>query len=145
LTTKILTEIIGKHGEIVKRKKFPVEDGTVLIRKGKRGPGGAAYKPKFNRNCLLWEKRGLIPFKSYKPKLMLMEGADRCIEFNSDSVDIPMWDRKTEENLFKASVIKAAGATVQKIQIPFIFYILIFFGIILQFFTILILTGRVRI
>jgi len=74
-----------------------------------------------------------------------MEGADKCVSFKKDNLDLPCWDRPTEEKLFEVSVIKAAGATVQKIQIPIILYILLFVIVALSFIQLMVMTGRLRI
>jgi hypothetical protein len=145
---KILVEIIGENG-IKQRKKFPIEGNKVVIRPPRRGPGGAGYYVEFDRDCLLPYEVGFGPFKRLKHKLMLIEGADHCISFRVKDgealVDMPVWDRWSEERLFKANVIKAAGSTIQQVKIPAIIYILLFLTFAMQFITLLVASGRIRI
>ena len=147
-TPKILVEIIDETG-IKQKKKFPIESNKIVIRKGKKGPGNIAYKPSFDRDCLLNYQKGFGPFKKLKQKLLLVEGADKCISFkfhkDTAKVDMPVWSRQSEQNLFRASVIKAAGATVQRLQIPVFVYILLFVTAALGFIQLLISTGKIRV
>ena len=141
---KILVEIIGPNG-VKSRKKYPIEGNTVVIRKAKRGRGPAAYKPTFTKDCVVPYNKGIWPFRRLKQKLMLMEDADACIDFYSfTKVNVPTFDRKTSEELFEANVVRKAGATTTKVQVPLSLYL--FMGIIavLAFVNILISTGRVR-
>jgi len=142
---KILVEIIGEEG-IKSKKKYPIEGSTIVIQPRKtRNPG---YYAKFDRNCLLSYFVGFGPFKRLKQKLLLIEGADKCVNFNftetPGEVDMPFWDRETEKKLFEASVIKAAGASVQRIKIPIFLYILVFMGFAIGFLNFLVATGRIR-
>jgi len=142
---KILVEIIGEEG-IKLKKKYPIEGNTIVIQPRKtRNPG---YYPKFGRNCLLSYFVGFGPFKRLKQKLLLIEGANECVSFNftgkTAEVDMPIWDRETEQKLFEASVIKAAGASVQRIKIPIFLYILVFMGFAIGFLNFLVATGRIR-
>jgi len=144
---KILVEIYSPDGYLIKKGKFPiVGNGTAVeIRPPGKGPGQPAYRPKFDKDCKLTYMGGIWPFKSLKQKLMLIDGANHCIRFRKKGVDPAVWDREAEEELFKASVIKAAGATVQKMQIPATLYVFLFILFILSLIQILIMTGRLRI
>jgi len=142
---KILVEIIGEEG-IKSKKKYVIEGNTIVIQPRKtRNPG---YYPKFDRNCLLSYFVGFGPFKRLKQKLLLIDGASECVSFNftetRGEVDMPFWDRETEKKLFEASVIKAAGASVQRIKIPIFLYILVFMGFAIGFLNFLVATGRIR-
>ena len=145
---KILVEIIGENG-VKSKKKYPIEADKVVIDPGKRGRGNPPYKPSFNKDCILPYYTGFGPFKRLKQKLLLIDGASKCVsfEFNNGKgiVDMPLWDRPTEEKLFDASVIKAAGATTQKVKISPLLYIALFMVVGMQFLTILLLTGKVRV
>ena len=147
---KILVEIIGEEG-IKSRKKYPVEGNKVVIRPARRGPGGTAYKPEFDKDCLLNYWSGWGPFKRLKQKLLLIDGADRCVSFRTKpnegvvEVEMPTFDRKTAEDLFKANVIKAAGSTLQKITVPISMYLLLGMVAVMNFIILLILTGRIRV
>jgi len=144
---KILVEIIGEAG-IKSRKKYPIEGDKILIRKGKRGRGNPAYKPSFDKNCILPYTIGWGPFKRHREKLLLIDGANDCVSFNfkngEASVKKPLWDKETEEDLFKANVIKAAGATVQRVKIPALLYVALFLVVGMQFLTLLVASGRIR-
>jgi hypothetical protein len=143
---KILVEIYDSTG-LKSRKKYPIEADQVVIRKGRPVPGGAAYKAKFDEDCVVYFWSGYWPFKSLKRKLMLQDGATECINIRAPPMifKIPMWDRATEEELFKASVIKASGASMLKLQIPTLLYIMSFAGIAISVIILMVLTGRVRI
>lgn len=144
LKPKILVEIIGPNG-IKSRKKYEIEGNTVVISKAKRGRGPPAYKPKFTKDCIVPYRKGIWPFKMLKHKLILMEGANECITFfDAYGVFVPTFDRSTSENLFQANVIKSAGTTATKVQVPLTLYL--FLGIILALtlMNFLTVTGRVR-
>lgn len=141
---KILVEIIGANG-IKSRKKYPIESNKVVIRAAKRGRGNPAYTVGFDRSCILDDRKGFWIFKRLTRKLMLMEGADHCIRFEGATADKAMWDRHTEENLFNANVIKAAGATLQKITVPTLLYVMLFLIAGLEFISLLLASGRIRI
>lgn len=144
--SKILVEIYDKTG-LKQRKKFPIEGNSVLIRAGRRGPGGLAQAPTFDEDCVVYFYSGWWPFKQLKRKLLWKEGAERFINFRAEpeGFEMPQWDRRSEEEFFKASVIKAAGATVSKLQVPALLYVLIFANIALTFIGFLVSSGRVRI
>jgi len=74
---KIRVEIIGPGG--MHAKNYVIEENTVIIRKGRRGSGGASYKPEFTRDCLIEYKTGIWPFRKLRKKLMLFDGGDKCI------------------------------------------------------------------
>jgi len=120
-----------------------------VIRPARRGPGGAPYKAKFDRDCIIVYWKGFGPFKKLCQKLILIEGAEECIRFRfmgkEYELNMPVFDRDAAENFFKAAVIKAAGATVQKITIPISVYIILVLVAIMQFISLLILSGRVKI
>lgn len=140
---KVLVEIIGEEG-IKSRKKYPIEGDKVIIKKGKTGRGHAAYAPTFDRNCFVYYKAGL--FRTLQRKLILMEDAEKCVSFkDKDNVDLPSWDRPSLEHASEATVLKAAGASMQKIQIPVVLYILLFVSVALGIIQILLMTGRLKI
>jgi hypothetical protein len=137
---KIRVEIITEQG--LKRRKVPIKGTTVEIEKPSKGNVG--YYPRFNREGILMYSTGKWIFKRHHKKLMLLYGASECIKFTKDSVDMATWDKKTEENLFKANVIKSAGETTQKVMIPIFVYLLFMAIIILQIFNMLLASGRIR-
>lgn len=145
---KILVEIIGESG-IKKRKKYPIEANKVVIRKAKRGRGNPAYKPSFDKNCILPYDVGWGPFKRRKEKLVLIEDANRCVSFKFEkgkaTIGMPTWDKDALEKASEANVIKSAGASVQRIKIPALVYVGLFMVVALQIITLLVVSGRVRI
>lgn len=138
---KILVEILGDLG-IKSRKKYPIENNMVVLRKKeKRLP---AYKAKFGKDSIIFYNVGFWIFKRLKQKLMIIEGASECVSFNNKKVNVPVWDRKTSQDLFKANVIKSAGQTTQKVTIPAMLYIVLAGVIFMQILTVLISSGNVR-
>lgn len=141
---KILVEIIGPNG-IKSRKKYPIEEDKVVIRQAKRGRGPPAYKASFNKDCIVPYWKGIWPFKRLKQKLILMEGSDHCVTFYDDyGVFVPSFDRSSSEKLFQANVIKSAGSTTTKVQVPLSLYLFLGVIAVMAFVNILISTGRVR-
>lgn len=144
---KIKVNLITPIGR--KKKKYPVEGNHIIIRPAKRGRGGGpAYKAEFDKDCVVSFDVGFGPFKFAKKELYLIEGADHCISFHfapkGAEVNMPTWDRYSEEDLFKASVIKAAGASTQKVTVPTIFYVLMFMTFAIGFINFLMARGMLR-
>lgn len=138
---KILVEVLGATG-IKSRKKYPIENNMVVLRKKeKRLP---AYKAKFSKDSIIFYNVGFWIFKRLKQKLMIIEGASECVSFKNSKVTVPVWDRKSSEDLFKANVIKSSGQTTQRVQIPAMLYVVLAGIIFLQVFTALIITGSIR-
>ena len=142
---KIKVDVINESG--LKTKKYPIEGNQIIIKPAKRGRGGAGYAAKFDKNCLLPYHVGLWPFKHLKQKLMLIEGAAKCVsfDFTDKKANMPNWSREALERASEATVIKAAGATFQKLKIPTLLYIALFLVVGLEFLNLLVLTGKVTI
>ena len=136
---KLLAEIILPHLTI--RKKLLIEGNKIVVRKETKKSVG--YKVGFDKNSLLPYKN-LLGFT--KNKVMFVDGADKCISFNvSDNraeIDIPVWDRKTEEALMEAEVVKTSGNVSGKLEIPALLYILVVCGIFVSLLTVLVASGR---
>jgi len=123
MPNKLLVEIIGAQG-IKQRKKFKVDQDSVILRKG-RGRGITDWKPKFTRDNLLDYTVGVWPFKRLKRKLMIREGASSFMDFSSNGTDhLPDLTLKDIENLADAKVIKNAGKTTQKVTVPLSLYVI---------------------
>ena len=146
-------EIIDEFG-VKSKKKYPIRGNKVIIRPARKGPGGTEYAPTFDKSCILPYVVGWGPFKRLKHKLVLIDGANRCVSFRFTKdeqgnkvamIDVPVWDRWTEEEFFKANVIKAAGSTIQKVSIPTSVYVLLALIFIMQIIGLLVASGRVRI
>jgi len=142
---KILVEIYTPNGFLLSKKKYPFCEDYVEIRQPRRGAGGTPYRPKYGKDCIISYVSGLPGFRQVKQKLMLIQGAERCMSFSKDGLEPALWNRQTEEEFFKASVIKAAGTTTQKIQVPTLFYVVILINIALTFVVLLVSSGRVKI
>jgi len=138
---KIRVETITANG--MTATKRVIRGNKVIIRKGKETVD--EYAPTFDHTCVLNYRSG-FPFKRHKQKLLLMEGADHCISFHFSlpEADIPMWDRRTEERLFEANVVKASGSTHQKIVLPTMFYLLTIMALVFSLLSFLQLAGVVR-
>ena len=139
---KELVEIIGENG-IKKRKKYPVKENKVSIEPPKvRGRGHSGWMPEFSKGCFLYFRAGI--FGKLKRKLMVMEGASKCIEFKGkDDVVIPVYDRGASKRFFEAEVIKSAGASTQKVTVPIFVYLLLFMALMLGIVNILVSSGRI--
>jgi len=139
---KEIVEIIGENG-IKKRKKYPIEQNKVVIDKQKTKHAG--WMPEFTKDSFLYYFSGVFPFKRLKRKLMIMEGADKCIEFRGkDDVEVPVYNKEAVKKLFEVEVIKHAGATTQKVTVPLFVYLLMFLVLMLEIVNILFTTGRIR-
>ena len=139
---KEIVEIIGDSG-IKKRKKYPIEQNKVVIDKQKTKHAG--WMPEFTKHSFLYYFSGVFPFKRLKRKLMVMEGADKCIEFRGkDDVEVPVYNKEVVKKLFEVEVIKHAGATTQKVTVPIFVYLLLFLVLMLGIVNILFTSGRIR-
>lgn len=143
---KIKVEIVYKNGES-RIKKCKIVGNTVVIEAKKRGRGGSGWSPTFDIGSIIERKTRKLIFKVTEKRLMVTEGSDKCVNFapNQDKTKIPLWNRETEQKLFEANVIKAAGASTQKITIPIAIYILIVLTFAVSFINFLVSTGRLRI
>lgn len=119
------------HGNLKKKaKKYKVIEGNFLeIKKGGKGRGNISYRPSFNPSTSFIYYKGKLG--GLKRKLMLVSGAKKCIEFTKN-VKVPSVDPETMSEYFKAHVVKSAGATTQKVDVPLILYILIGLGVFLS-------------
>ena len=140
-----LVEIIGENG-IKICKKYPIKENKVLIEPPKvRGRGHSGWTPEFSKDAFLYYVGGNFLFKKLKRKLMVKDGASKCIEFyGKDAEKIPFYDRETAKKLFEAEVIKHAGATTQKIGIPLFVYLLLFLLLMIGIVNILFTSGRIH-
>ena len=147
---KILTEIYYPEG--MRKKKLKAEGGQVIVRKGAKGRGKADYRATFTRESLIhYQKKALWPLpypNVLKQKLMLIDGADECITLKYDEGEasqMPVWSREVEEKLFEANVLKAAGSISQKIEVPFMLYIILMVLAMVGFLNLMVATGRLKI
>jgi hypothetical protein len=139
---KMRVDIKTEKGLII--KKCEIEDNSVIIEKGSRGRGKASYKANYDSSCVLDYWVGIRPFKRLKQKLMLMDGADSCISFKKDDVNLPVFDRSTSNRHIVANVIKNAGATTQKLNVPLSLYLIVGAVAVIGIINLLLSSGRVR-
>lgn len=146
---KLLTEILKPEGMI--KKKFRVEGSKIILKRGSKGRGHADETASFDQDSIIHYKTNL--FKMPKQKLMLIDGADRCISIKYSAkdakikdakVELPVWDKYAEQRAFDANVVKNSGAISQKIQIPAMFYLVGFMGIAISFLTLMVASGRMK-
>lgn len=111
---KILVEIYDKTG-LKQRKKCKIIGNQVEIRPKKtRDPGWYAD---FGELSIVYFMSG-FPFKKLNRKLMVKEGATRCISLRSFPVEVPVWDSRMEKEVANAHILKHAGTSLQKVQVP---------------------------
>lgn len=137
---KIKTDILTSTG--LKTRKLKVEGNFIIVRKEKKGKT-SGYRAEFDKECLLPYRTIL---RILKQKLMLVDGAERCISFkigkDKADIDMPVWDRQAEEKLFQANAIKASGQVTGKMDIPPMLYIVMMVGVIFSVLTLLAVSGR---
>ena len=67
-----------------------------------------------------------------KRKLEIKVDAQAFIPFGSEEVNVPSCTRKDIENYANANVINKSGMSTQKIEVPFILYLIIGAVLIMQ-------------
>ena len=144
---KIHVDILSPTtNHIIKHGKFKEDGNRIVIQKPKKLSGGktAGYRPEFDQNCILTGERGIWPFKFTTRRLMLVNGASKCIEFNGKEIEPNLPNRSIIKELFDAGVLTKAGITLQKIQVPMLLYVAISIVIMLQIVSFLVNSGRVQ-
>lgn len=98
----------------------------------------------FNNKSLMY-KSALFGAKKYFA-VEVFPDATKAIEFDTETstTTMPHWDKATEEKLFEAKVIKAAGETGQKLKVPMAIYLLILVNIGVSVFILLMASGRIK-
>jgi len=141
---KMLVEIIGENGST--KRKCSLQGKQILIKKGSKGRGNADYLADYTNASVIPYRRGFGPFKWLSQKVMLMEGADKCMSFynvnGTPEYDLPRWDRAAEARLFEANVIKSSGNVTNTLKIPTMLTMFLAVGLVLQFLILLVATGR---
>lgn len=138
---KILVEFVG--GAFPKKKKYVIneEGNKIILKPGQKGKGGAEQLASFDQSCLVPYHSGL--FRTIKYKLLLKEGADKCISFAGKDVECPTCSKNDVGNYGNATVIKLAGA----LKPPFnmgVIYILLGVIIVVGIIGILVSSGRIH-
>lgn len=146
---KIRVEIIGENNIVLHRRRFKYEGNKIIIEKPSKGRGKIGYEPSFSKDSILTYEVGVSPFKFLRRKVVLVNGADKCVEwFNTPpnvifEPNIP--DQTTLKRIFSANVLEKAGTLASKVQVPTIMYVFLFMSFAISFLTFLVVTGRVRI
>lgn len=138
---KILVEIIG--GAFPKKRKCLVLGNTIILRPAKEGRGGAAITAEYDTDCLIPYYGGIWPFRSIRYKLLLKEGAAKCVSFKTNPVEVPSCSRNDVVKYGNATVIKLAGALKPPFNINFV-YVLLIIGLILTGISILVGSGNIQ-
>ena len=137
--SKILVDII-QHSGIRKRKKCRVEGDTVIIEKASRGRGNAGWKPTYSGACITYKKRFL---RGLAPMLEVKEDATHCLPvMQQNPDDVPSCTRKAVGKFFEANVIKAAGATATKLDVPLVLWMVMFVQVAISFIMLMRLWGK---
>ena len=119
---KIRVEIIGKAK--TKAKKCELRGNLVVLeKKSKKHP---EYTAEFTEDCVLREVYGRIRKKT-KLKLMILDGASKCINFASKrgklKGDLPYLDRAAIKAHFEREVMHKQGMVHTKLDVPIILYV----------------------
>lgn len=120
---KIRVEIVSEQGIV--KGNFLIEGNRVIMQKESNDRGSIGWNPSFSKEAFLSYYVGFRPFRSLRRKLMIMQDAESFIEFSKEKVNIPTWDKEALENASKAHVLKIAGATTQKVEIPLVIYLIL--------------------
>ena len=145
-TPRLKVEIVYKNGES-RIKKCKIIGNSIVIEPKKRGRGGTGWMPTFDIGSIIERKTRKFIFKRIEKRLMVIEGSEKCINFDpkQDKNNVALWNRESEQKLFEANVIKAAGQSTQKIKVPTVVYILILLTFVIAFIDLLVSTGRIRV
>lgn len=131
--------IIISGNTVTQKKKCILEGNDVIIEKGKRGKQIGWKVPvkstdyKYYRNI----------FGMLKRKLEIKVDATQFIPFGSESVDVISCTRKDIERYADANVINKAGISTQKIEVPFILYLIIGAVLIMQILSFMMSQGMI--
>ena len=75
---------------------------------------------------------------------MLQNGAKECMKMTPKMLKINEPTRTTIKEFAKAEVVKAAGATVQRMTAPTLLYVLVFANIVISTLALLLGSGTVQ-
>lgn len=130
-TPRLNVEIIYKTGDS-RIKKCQIAGNRVIIEQKRRGRGGKGWSPTFDKACIIERKTRKLIFKRVEKRLMVMEGAEKCVNFapTQKAVNIPTFDRKECQEFFDVSVLRQSGDVKIKHELPFVFWLLAVLGLI---------------
>jgi hypothetical protein len=137
---KILVRVKRPGSEVVFLKKPLLDGRTIVMEKQKKG---LAWAFTYSQTELV--KTGPLGLFR-RSSVSVIHGASKAISLNYEGKELeaPTWSRTTAGGFFTASVIKAAGQTGQKLEIPIAVYILIFANLALGLITLFAVTGRIN-
>lgn len=138
---KILVEIVGATPN---KRRLPIDGKKVIVKEGKAGRGNEAVTAEFSNGCLIPYWAGIPPFRSMKHKLILKEGASKCVNFDDPkNTDAPSCTLADVQRFGEATVIKAAGMNKNPLNMG-ILYILLFAALALGVLNLLVASGNIR-
>lgn len=128
---------------IKSRKKYKVENNTVVIEKAGKGRGHIGWTPKYSESSFIY-KRNI--FGILKRKLVVIEGSDRCIDFKTEDDEARTYPVtiQTIKQWYEAKLLEHAGQSTQNIKVPILLYLLIGGVLILEIFNFLVTQGMIR-
>lgn len=139
---KIRVEIIG--GAYPKKINAEVEGNHVIIQPGAKGRGGAPYKAEYDNSCLVPYWSGFSIFKTIKFKLLLKEGASKCVSFAKSAAEIaPTCTQQDIARFSNATVIRNAG--MLKPENRTFVYVLLLINIVISILAVAVASGRLAI
>jgi hypothetical protein len=109
---KILTEIIGPTETKKRRLEIDASGGKpkIIVKQGGLGRGDTKETAEFDKTCIVTYSKGLFMFKRPAQKLILKEGANKCVSFGDvASTEAPSCSKEDVNRLGKATVIRFAG------------------------------------
>ena len=141
---KIPVEIVGKA--FTKLKNCEIRGKLVVLKKEtKEHP---EYAAEFDESCILTREFGRIR-KTYQRRLMIIEGAKKCISFASKRGVLdnapPGLDFAAIQSHFDAEVAKKQGQVHTKLDVPTSLYIFLVVIMILQFISMIMNSGRIQV
>lgn len=118
------------------------KDNEIVMTKATDKDSGWTFK--FTNKSLLF-KTAYFGLKRYFA-VEVFPYAKTAIEFDceQETVTAPHWDKKTEEMLFRAKVIRAAGETGQKLHIPLALYLIIVINVVMSVVILLVSSGKIK-
>ena len=136
---KIRVDII-RSGLPPLKKMCEVRGKYVIIQKRNATKRIPEYKASFTNQCLIPYKKGLL---SKDFKLMVKEGAGRCINFYPKT-RVYETDKTEIERLFRANVLEKAGVVSHKVEIPMLFWLVMVALFVIGLLNLLATSGTVR-
>ena len=123
---QINVEIIHKNGDST-IKKAPIEQNKVIIRKGRRGKGGLAWTPTFNKDSIIETKKRFLLFfsRATQKRVVVLDGAAKCITFKHDDPQLNGLTFADLQNMSDLESIRRSGQVKIKHEMPLVFWLLV--------------------